>query len=309
MSEELKTPETPVAETLIDNRRAVIENLVIEENGRVPEPEVTEETPAIPVPEEKTEKPVDPVQRIKDSVQKRIDKVVAQKKSVEEELAEARAEIERLKTSPKQEQQPASDPNAKPTVEQVEAYIIKMKKEGNVEEEVAATRYLIKLEKEQALKEVETQQTESKKQAEAQSTQQLAEWSDLQRDYIVYTPDGKPDTSSDLTLENQKGLLYRTALSLYNDKELHASHYDDTNVIRGFRRAVADAYREIHQQGLVAPKGQVTPRNPRQVLADPSTVSSEDVTPAQPQVLSDADKVREEIKNRNKNRFLRKIPQ
>ena len=68
------------------------------------------------------------------------------------------------------------------------------------------------------------------------------------------------------------GLLYKTAVSLYNDKELHADFYNNPDVMMGFRRAVADAYREIHQQGLIKnPKGEeIAPRNPRQVLADPS---------------------------------------
>jgi len=81
----------------------------------------------------------------------------------------------------------------------------------------------------------------------------------------------------------------------------------------GFRRAVADAYREIHRQGLIkTPKGEVVipeRKETRAVLADPSTDSSEEVAqPNNSNSLSDAEKVREEIKARNKNRFIRKIP-
>ncbi len=307
--------EVVVEESLIDNRRAEIEKLVITENETIPEPEVDSET--LPKEEKKEEIKVaedDPLERIKKSVQKRIDKVVAQKKSVEEELAETKAELTRLKASPKS---PETVPDKKedgkePTPEQVESYIIKMREEGNVKEEIAATRYLIKLEKELALKEVRDEQIKTQKESEAKNSKELADWTDLSKDYLAYDETGKLDAKSDLNLSNQNGLLYKTALALYNDKELHADFYDNPNVMQGFRRAVADAYREIHQQGLLkqTPKGTqivTEKRTPRQALAEPNADSPEE-SPS-PNInsnsLSDAEKVREEIKARNKNRFKR----
>lgn len=323
MEEKEVVPEAPVAETpkateveesLIENRRASIEDLVITQNETFPEPEAPE-APKDEKPKEKKEEKVeeraeDPLDRIKKSVQKRIDKVVAQKKSAEEELAEARAEIERLKSrTPEVPSTPKDD--TPPTPEQVEAYIAKMQEEGNWKEAAAATRYLVKLEKEMALKEIRETETKAQKEAEAKKARTDAELKALANDYVVYDESGNPDPKNDMTLANKNGLLYKTAIGLYNDAELHKDFYNDENVVNGFRRAVADAYREIHQQNLIknTPKGEIIPRNPRQVLADPDAVAVEETQPNNSNSLSDAEKVREEIKFRNKNRFIRKIPQ
>lgn len=314
MEEMVKAPEAPVVEPkapadepIIDNRRAQIEQLVIAENNTFPEPEVPE-VPEPKVEAPKEEKAEDPIQKIKDSVQKRIDKVVAQKKSAEEELAEARAEIERLKSKTPEATTPKD--NTPPTPEQVEAYIAKMQEEGNHKEAAAAIRYLVKLEKEVALKEVREEQTKVQQEEAAKKAKADAEMKALANDYVSYNDKGEPDAKSDLTLANKNGLLFKTAITLYNDMELHKQFYDDPNPVQGFRRAVADAFKEIHQQGLIkTPKEVIIPRNPREVLADPDAVVPEDTTPSNnSNFLSDAEKVREEIKARNKNRFLRKIP-
>ena len=319
MEKETKVAAAPVEtktaedESIIDNRRQELEKIVITENERVPElplddsslepqeGKLKEETK----PDVKSE--IDPYDKIKKSVQKRIDKVVAQKKSVEDELSEAKAEIERLKSSKPNGSVPEkSEP---PTPEQVEAYILKMREDGNAKEEISATRYLIKLEKEMALKEVEDRQEKVQKEAEVQKSKQLSDWASLNRDYIAYDESGKVDKKSDLNLSNQNGLLYKTALGLYNDKELHADFYDNPDVIQGFRRAVADAYREIHQQGFVkSPKGEtiLEKRTPRVSLGEPSSVEAEEeTTQVNLNSLSDAEKVREEIKSRKKSRFIR----
>ena len=298
--------EAPADEPLIDNRRAEVEKLVTASHLEISEGETSPKK----AEEKKEEKPeeLDPIEKIKKSVQKRIDKVVAQKKSVEEELAEAKAELARLKSF---ESKTPEKSDAPPTVEQVEAYIIKMREEGNTKEEVAAMRYLIKLEKDQALKEVREEQTKAQKAEEEAKARQLQDWTALQNDYVDYTSEGKPNPKSDLTLANQNGLLYKTALSLYNDKELHADYYNDPDIIQGFRRAVADAYREIHQQGLVqSPKGEALKQSlriSRDVLAEPGTELSDETPEAGTlKPLSDADKVREEIEARRKNRYVRK---
>ncbi len=314
MADETKVTVAPVTteateESQPDDKRAQLEKLVIASNEHIPEEE--SETPPAK-PEEVKEEPdsEDPVERIKKSVQKRIDKVVAQKKSAEEELIEARAEIERLKNAKPEEKPVTPKDDTPPTPEQVEAYIVKMREEGNVKEEIAATRYLIKLEKELALKEVRDEQNKTSKEAEAVKQKQLNDWVALSNDYVVYNPDGTQDLKSDLNLANQKGLLYQTALSLYNDKDLHKDFYNDPNVMNGFRRAVADAFREIHQQGLIkTPKGEsITPvkRSIRETLADPSADSGEEVEKGTiSNSLSDAEKVREEIKARKRNRSTR----
>lgn len=300
---EVKKEDPKPTDSFIDKRRQEVEKQLT-----APDPVKPEEVPAPPEPQKEDPKSDDPIARIKQSVQKRIDKVVAQKKSAEEELAEARAEIDRLKQG-KAPEVPAPKDDTPPTPEQVEAYIVKMREEGNTKEEIAATRYLIKLEKELALKEVRDSQDKAQKEADASKKKQLVDWTNLCRDYEVYGADGKPDTSADMSLANQNGLLYKTALSLYNDKDLHKDFYDDPNVLNGFRRAVADAYREIHQQGLLKqpPKEEpVIPRNPREQLADPSATSSDD-TPVRTEPLSNTDKVREEIIARRKNRLIRPL--
>ena len=313
MSDEQKVTEAPdqvvkapADEPLIDNRRAAVENAIIAENAQeVPLAEPEAEVKVEPKPD--APKELSEVERIKQSVQKRIDKVVAKQKSAEEQLVEAQAEIARLKATPTQE---AKKDDAPPTIEQVEAYIIKMAEEGNKKEEIAATRYLIKLEKEAAIKEVEDRQNKIKQEGQARADRENQALLDLAKDYIVLDDKGQVDMKSDLTLANQKGKLFEIAMGLYNDPELHKTYYNDPDRANGLRRAVSDAYREIHQQGLLsnAPKvdGLETRRITRQVLADPDATSA-DETPTQstPPILSDADKVREEIKQRNKLRNSR----
>lgn len=310
--EEVKSAEV---EPVFESKRAQIEKLVQTENENFADEAPAEEVAEVPA--EEIALPVDPVEQIKKSVQKRIDKVVAQKKSVEEENAELKAELERLKSSPKPDEtvSTAEKGEAEVTPEQVEAYIAKMSEEGNHKEVAAATRYLIKLEKEIALKEVREQQTKAQAQTESEKARTNQELRELAQDYVAYDDSGAVDASSDLNLSNQKGLLFKTAMSLYNDKELHAELYNNPNVVQGFRRAVSDAFIQIHQQGLVkhTPKGQtIIPerKNPRMSLAEPSAeVSEESVQSTNVNSLTDAQKASEEIKNRMKNRYLRKIPQ
>jgi len=306
-SAEPEKVETAGDESLIDNRRSEVEKQVAASNDNPQLTEVPEElTEPKEVPKKIEEEP-DQLDSIKKSVQKRINKVVAQKKSVEDELAEAKAELERLKASPKIEQPQDDKP---PTPEQVEAYILKMREEGNAKEEIAATRFLIKLEKELAVKSIKEEQEKAQLEANAKAAKQLTDWANLQSDYVMYDESGKPDVKHDLNLSNQSGLLYKTALSLYQDKELHADFYADPDTIQGFRRAVSDAYREIHQQGLITPKGESAKagkRIPLTLLAEPEAESTEEPSQSTSAAsLSDAEKVREEIRNRKKNRFIRK---
>jgi hypothetical protein len=308
MSEETKVIiEQPTVEAVIpaeiapgvsesDKVRQAIEAQVIKENDTLPTPEPEEvaqldakvdvkpevkakSTETDAKPEETT------VDKIKKSVQKRIDKEVAKRKTLEEELEDLRQENARLKSKP--ETEVAKD--AKPTIEQCEAYIIKMREEGNVKEEIAAMRYLVQLEKEAAIESVKAEQS---KQTQAQVKQQES-WIELNKDYHSENPE--------LNLLNQKGLLYTTAMSLFQDKELNSRFYNDPDKIQGFRRAVNDAYREIHEQGLLKPKAkeEIIPmiKKPTKVLAEPSSDSAEETSSPQADI-SDAEKVRLEVKRR-----------
>lgn len=313
MADETKVTETPkVSEEapLIENPRAKVEEAIIAVNDTpTPVEETTEETPKVEVKEAETKEELSEVDRIKQSVQKRINAVVAQKKSAEERLAEAEAEIARLKSATPANTLTQKDALADPTPEQVEAYILKMREEGNAKEEIAATRYLISLEKNLAIKAVKDEQVRASEEARNKAERENQALLDLAKDYIVYDEKGQVDMKNDLTLANQKGKLFETAMALYNDPELHKLYYNDPDRAMGLRRAVQDANRELHAQGLIkTPKdsGLVTERVRRQALADPSSVEVEETSiQSNSPILSDADKVRAEIAQRAKLRNSR----
>lgn len=317
MTDELKVPAVPeiIPETVVPeviNKRQELEKQIAAETkaifeAPVPEEIPEEEKPKEEIKEEEVAKEIDPIQRIKDSTQKRINQVIAKQKTAEQKLAEAEAEIERLKTPKAPEEKLTPKDDTPPTIEQVEAYIIKMREDGNVKEEVSATRYLIKLEKEAAIRE----QSEIQTKAQSEKTRQDTEMRALADDYVVLNDKGEPDIKSDMTLANQNGLLFRLAMDYWNDKAKHADRYNNPNVVEGFRRATADAYRDIQEHNKTnAPKGETitqTRRNPREVLAEPEAEAAEEsVQSNNTDSLSDADKVRAEIKNRTKNRYIRR---
>lgn len=309
----VETPKLETPEPVEINKREAIEEAVIAENEIIPEivPEVVEEVK----PETKTEtKPedenLDPVEKIKRATQKRIDKLTAKSKSAEEELAEARLEIERLKDNPKvPEKEVVLADDAPPTLEQVEDYIAQKHAEGNHKEAAKATRYLMQLEKENAFKEIEEKQKKVQTQTLQETTRQNQQMKELANDYVVLDDSGKPDISADMTLANQKGLLFKLAKDYFDDRARHSERYDDPNPVMGFRRAVADAYRDIaehNRMNKLTPKGEetVVRRTRSAALADPDAAFS-DEAPSQSNhtsTLSDAEKVRDEIKSRRTRR-------
>lgn len=322
MSEDPKVSETPKvsdAEPFLENRRQVIEKQVILENETFPEPElIPEETPLKEEPkkeEAKIDEKVsdDPVERIKQSTQKRINKAIAKQKTAEDKLAEAEAELARLKSAPKQPDPiEKKDDGKPPTLEQVKAYIVQMRQEGKIDEEIAALDYLVELKKSQAVKEVEERQTKSQSEAQRQNQDMKI----LANDYVVLNEKGEPDIKNDMTLANQQGLLFKLSLDYFNDPARHKDRYDNSNVVEGFRRAVADAYRDIqehYRDSKKTPKEDLViepRRNPRLALAEPEAEAGDD-TPSQSNsnLLSDAEKARAEINFRNKNRYVRRVPQ
>jgi len=302
-----ETPESTPGSEAINSRDAIrksIEERVIEENEK-PSKEVKEEVPVEAKKEEesKQEKPVETsdlaiAEKVKERIQKRIDKEVAKRKTLEEQLAEKEAELQALRNSKPE----AETKNVEPTIEQCEAYIIKCREEGDVKNEVAAMRYLVKLEKEAAIKAVKEEQEARARQTTEVTAKQQADWIALNRDYESPEPD--------LNLANQNGLLYREAMKLFMDPDLREV-YSDSDRIQGFRRAVHDSYRYIMENGLhkKSPSNTVetldtTPRvKPKAVLADPSTDSAEETGRTVSKNLSDAEKVKEEILARRKLRY------
>ncbi len=294
-----EAPEsTPGSETHRESVRQSIEDKVSKGNeGEVAVEEVAEET-VKPVEEAA---PLSTDDALKKKIQSRINKEVAKRKTAEEELAETKAELERLRNS-KAEVVDSTKPNAEPTIEQCEAYIIKCREEGDVKNEMAAMRYMIKLEKEAAIKEVEKKQEEQYRKTTEVSAKQQTDWINLNRDYESDNPD--------LDLKNQNGLLYKEAMRLYQDPDLREV-YSDPDKIAGFRKAVHDTHRHITENGLhkrTTPSETIdtTPRvRIKTQLAEPGTESGEETTQSTSKNLSDADKVKEEILNRRKNRTLR----
>lgn len=302
------------------NPREELEARVIAKNEEVTPIEVLEETEATVESEKeettaapKSEESTDPIERIKRETQKRINKLTARTKSAEEELAELRAENERLR---KQESkpEPKSEPVEKrePTMEECRKALAKAFADGDHEFAAQITEYMAeakakaqRIEAEKAYAERTTKQTEAQK-------KQLADWTALCRDYEPVDAEGKVDLKHPLNLSNQNGLLYKTALGLFQDKDLKEK-YAGYDPITGFRLAVNDAYRGIIENGLYKPVREtvkvVGETKMRQFsLAESDSEGDDGSSSQQSNTLSDADKVREEIANRQRNRFKRPVP-
>lgn len=298
------TPETAAAEPIIVNPREALESAVITENETIPDIVLDEPAPVADAPEESKE--LSQVERIKQSVQKRIDKVVAKQKSAEEKLAEAEAEIARLRATPHTATEPVKDGDL--SSEQIKNWMIQEAKNGTLtmEQQTQALILLADAKEREAVKSVEDRQKKVTLESNAKAERESKALQDLAKDYIVYGADGQPDMKSDMTLANQKGKLFQTAIALYNDPELRAQFYNDPDRALGLRRAVQDANRELHAQGLVTPKVEPVGRINRQVLADPDATEVVE-TPTNTALLSDADKVRAEILSRNRMRNSRQV--
>lgn len=308
--QELKaTPEEAPAE-LKEASRADIEKKVIEKNAEVPKVEVEEEPEAKPAepkkPEEPKDEPQDPAERMKRSIQKRIDKEVAKRKTLEEQLAEKDAELARLKTSPEK----PKDEKREPTDADIRAALKKAREDGDMDFEAQILEYMVQKKAnaiaDERIRSIEERNTNAAKAQKEQATK----WVSLNQDFLVYNEDGKPDYKHPMSLTNQEGLLYTHAMQLYKDPELRQSVYNDPDVFMGFRRAVTDAYRELYDKGIYKPLSKtqgktdgVAPKR-TEVLAEPTSESSDEPSSTASAPMSDADKVREEIKRRNA--FLRK---
>ena len=119
-----------------DAKRKAIEDKLDEVN-EVVKPEV-KEAPKTEVVEAKPESVVeDDDVKLKESIQKRINKEVAKRKTLEEQLAEKEAEIERLRRNPEAK---TDTPQAEPTIEQCEAYIIHCRENGDVKNSLLRRR-------------------------------------------------------------------------------------------------------------------------------------------------------------------------
>lgn len=295
------------------NSREVLESEILLENSKLDEEtEVTDAPKIEEVDTAKNTEESNPTDRVKAEMLKRINKVTARAKSAEEELAELRAENERLKKNVEVKTEPST--KREPTMEECEIALEKAFSEGDHKFAAQVTKYMAEMiaknqraEAENALREQSTQKTDAEK-------KQLSDWSNLCQDYEPRDADGKVDIKHPLNLSNQQGLLYTTALDLFKDKELHAK-YAGYDPIVGFRLAVNDAYRGILEQGLYKPvvkqknvvEGVVKTKHV--ILAEPDASGDDsDSTPSfSSNELSDAEKARSEINFRTKNRYQRVV--
>lgn len=302
-------PESPHG----DDVRKAIEKQAMAKNEEIPvvqdeTSEVVETPEKKPQEVAKQEMPEeDNLDKIKKSVQKRIGKLTAKTKTLEEQLAEKEAELEALRNAKVEPKAETTEIKREPTMEECRKALAKAASEGDWDFHAQVTEYMAeakaKLQRQEAEKVFSERTT---KQTEAQKKQQ-ADWIALNRDYEVTGDDGKPDTSSDMTLANQNGLLYKTAINLFKDPDVNVKYAvknpdGSLDTIMGFRLAVNDAYRGLIEQGHYQPVKKVVegkPKlDPKRQLAVPESDGSDDLTPQAPSNLSDAEKASYEIKSR-----------
>lgn len=273
-----------------------IEDDEVEEETKEETKEEPEEEPA-KEPEKEETKGKDPIESMK-----------AKMKGKEEEIKEA--------------PEPAKKSD-EPSIDQIYSYIDKMDEtiwsdDASHEEKVEARaekrraeRYLIKREREDAIRSIQEENTRRYE----ESKQQQKELNDLISDYST------KDIDSPYNLSNTNSKLYQTALALYQDKELNEKYYSDKNKISGFRRAVSDAFRELktlEDKGeLKVSKAKKEPTNKterndriRSELGSPGAESAEEVSDVSTKApLTDTEKVKQEIRERNKFKTERmKVP-
>lgn len=335
MADEVKGElETPVVPTEIAepkptpepvNPREALEAEILAKNAEIDEVESTETEATIEPAKDKAEvepkleESVNPAERIKADMLKRVNKLTARAKSAEEELAELRAENERLRkvgTEPKVEAKPV-DKNAEPTMEQCEAALEKAFSEGDHKFAAQITKYMAELTAKSQRAEAEKAFAERNNQQTAAQKKELSDWVNLCNDFAPTDSEGKLDAKHPLNLSNQTGLLYKTALGLYQDKDLREK-YAGYDKMTGFRLAVNDAHRGILEQGLYKPVANAKPvvekpeRSSKAVLAEPDASEGEEDTSQAVSTnsndMSDAEKARAEINFRTKNRYMRRVP-
>jgi hypothetical protein len=317
-TEAAKNTEDLKGSVFIDKRREEAENIAIKENSdhsqEVIEQLLNADEPAKAedVKSEKSEegKEVaednDPVKRVMSKVQKRIDKEVAKRKTVEEQLEETRQELAEIRS--KQNQQVIGNKDdaksTEPTLEQISAYLKKMREEGNVDEEVRILDYIAerraKSERKSAMDELDGR-AKKNQEAKAKNDKDIQ---DLLLDYTVKDDSGKTISNDPMNLANMNGILRKTADALFNDPKTKAD-YSDPDRVMAYRRAVTDAFRTIYQLGLhkqdTSTVEEVTPMKRRQVLVEPTSDGSEETVEVSPsRILSDHEKVLEEVRNRRK---------
>lgn len=259
--------------------------------------------------DENSDEELSETERIKQKMEKRINKEVGKRKTLEERLEEAEKEVARLKEereNPKEEKEDSK--NSEPTEQQVRQYMVKMREEGNVEEEMAALDYLFKIREEAAIKRVQEEQNKQQMSVQEENTK----YQKLVQDYTVYDDNDNIVMNDDLNLANQDSKLFKTAMSLYQDTALK-ERYSDSDKITGFRLAVSDAHQQLVQlerAGKIKLNSnkestkitkEAKPRDIASQLASPDADGASDEQPPKKSGnLSDVEKVKQEMIERAK---------
>lgn len=292
-----------------DDARRAIEDAAMAKNAEIPVVDEFEETEATPTPakdkaevEQTPEESSNHVDRIKKSVQKRIDKITAKTKSLEEQLAEKDAEIERLRSG---EQKPKEEVVEKrePTMEECRKALAKAYNDQDWEFAAQVTEYMAEAKAKAQRLEAEKSYSENTTKQTAATQKQQADWISLNRDYEVVDETGNVDLTHDMSLANQNGELYKTALDLFKSPETKG-RYAGQDTILGFRLAVNDAYRGLIEQGYYQPlnkkvgKETLKKVNAKAQLAVPDAEGSDEAPVVHSPIMSNAEKAREEIKYR-----------
>jgi len=290
--------------------RMAIETRIGEATPLPPEtPEAEIEEPAKAIEPEKVEEPQDETQRLKDKISKRIGKEVAKRKTLEEQLAEKDAEIERLKAG-KQDPAPKQEDKKEPTSQEIAAALKKAREDGDTEFEVQILEYIAERKAKKEREEAE----KSYNQVNSQATERQRKWFEIVQDYMVLDDGGVEVKDHPLNLNNEKSQLYKTANALYLDPELKKTRYSQGTEAENLRRAVSDAYVELTRMGVTKsevkeptqPEGKSAKERQKSALAEPGAAVSEPTEPkGPPKPQTEQDKVLDEIRNRNKYRQAR----
>lgn len=293
-----ETPEEKTtAEPILSEReqaRLDIENRVLGEPAPLP-PEIKEEVKTEPEPE-----PEDATERLKAKFQKRIGKEVGKRKTLEEQLAEKDAEIERLRNG-KIEPAPKLDEKKEPTLQEIAVALKKAREDGDTEFEVQILDYM-------AERRAKQERAEAEKQFETRNTQvtdRQRKWGELVQDYTVVDDGGKEVIDHPMNLNNMQSQLYKTANALYLDPELKRDRYSSGSEMENLRRAISDAYIELNKMGVGKTKEITEPKSTKErmknAMVEPGAAKEETTElPSAPKLKSDQQNVQDEVMHRLK---------
>lgn len=293
-----------------------------EQASTLKEPEKQPEPPAEPSDDEEPAGDEDVTEKLKAKIQKRINREFAKRKSAEEELAEAKQEIARLKQSAQKpstaEEEGEPDEPLKeskgeakdPSDAQIKSALRKAREDGDVDFEMEIMDYIAKRnakrERLEAMKEVTSNNSKA--------LERKRQWSELVFDYTVFGEDGKESKDHPMNLNNQNSKLYKTAQALYRDKQLRTARYSRGSEMENLRRAVSDAYLELTRMGENEPSrsapaeklepGKSVKARQKAALTEPEQAAPDETeeAAAPSRSVTDTEKVEDEVTRRLKFR-------